>query len=206
MNKTLFKVSVFSFLGLTLLALLSCATPKKTDNIPSDHDLASITTIGLFPITYAEGYSAPLPTDLKGMDLSSMIIRQIEKVLSQKGYKLSSLNFPTEIVEDQNSVPLKSKPSSLAGTYSQDVDGLMQVHVTFHFGINPTERSSDEGPFSRIYLNATAQLFEKNGQKEVWRKSRRSRPLYSANFPTRLNYAVYTLANGLFETFPDKGN
>lgn len=145
-----------------------------------------------------------MPTDLNGMDLSKLLVRQISRVLSKKGYKLKEEDFLSEIPKDESFSPLKIKPSTLARSISADADGLLQIHVTFHFGINPTERSSNEGPFSQIHLNASARLIDKNGPREVWQKSGRARSLNSADFHNRLNYAVFTLANGLFENFPDK--
>jgi hypothetical protein len=131
-----------------------------------------------------------------------LISRGIERVLTEKGYKLQPLEFPTEILENESVKPLKIQPAALTGTNFPDVDGLMLVHVTFHHGISVWERSSDEGPYSRIYIFATARLIDVKKSEEIWRDEGRARPFYSVSFFSRLNYAVFTLTNGLFETLP----
>ena len=204
MKNRLLKPTCSVFLTLVLLLLLSCATPKTDDTFSQDFDPTVINTIGLFPITYDKSYPPPMPNHLNGRNLSTMLTRQIEKVLSQKGYKLKLIDLPPETVIDDHLGPLKLEPAALAENCPPELDGLMQVHVTFHFGINLTERSGDKGPFTRIYMNAIARMIDKKGPEEVWRKSGRARPFASKNFSNRLNYAVFTLANGLLENFPDK--
>jgi hypothetical protein len=235
MKKSFLKLSCSVFLTSVLLLLLSCATTAKDDTFSPDFNPAVLKTIGLFPITYDKDYHPPLPGNMKGRDLTGMITRQVEKVLTKKGYGMRLIDLPAtiyiadqsgplktemvltpegyetrlrdlpaEIVIDDHLVPFKIKPAPLAKNCPPDIDGLLQIHVTFHFGINLNERSGNDGPFSRIYLNAIARLIDKKGQTEVWRKSGNARPFNSGNFTTRLNYAVYTLVKGLFENFPDK--
>ena len=231
--------SLKSFLSVFLItvipALLSCTTPSKVDSFSPDFNPAVINTIGLFPITYDKAYPPPLPSRMKGRDLTRMITRQVEKVFTQKGYGMRLIDLPAkiliadqssplktemvltsegyqtrlrelpaEIVIDDHIVPFRIKPAPLAKNCPPDIDGLLQIHVTFHFGINSTERSGNDGPSNRIYLNARARLIEKKGPTEVWRKSGSARPFNSGEFTNRLNYAVYTLVKGLFENFPDK--
>jgi hypothetical protein len=235
MKKRLLKPLLSVFLISVIPALLSCATPSKVEKFSPDFNPAVINTIGLFPITYDKAYPPPLPSDIKGRDLSRMITRQVEKALTQKGYGMRLVDLPakiftddqsgpiktemvltpkgyetrlkglpTEIVIDDHLVPFKINPAPLAKNCPPDIDGLLQIHVTFHYGINSKERSGNDGPLNRIYLNAIARLIDKNGPTEVWRKSRSARSFVSGNFTNRLNYAVYTLVEGLFGNFPSK--
>ena len=202
--KKILKISDFFFLGFAILALLSCTYPAKTKSKSQGFDPAAIKTIGLLPITYDKAYAPPLPSDLSGTDLSTMIRRQFETQLVQKGYLVKFMDYPEGINTDERFDPLKIEPSILAGSSSSETDGLMQIHVTFHFGIYATERSSEEGPFSQIYLNATGRLIDSSEPSEIWQGTGRARPIQSADFSTRLNYAVYTLAQGVLKTFPDR--
>jgi len=200
----IFKNSSLFISGMAILVLSSCTLPDSKVKGPGSFDPVAIKTIALFPITYDQAYAPPLPTDLSGTDLSTRIRLQIEKNLAGKGYVVKPTAFPSGKGTYENSDPLKIDPLILVRSSPLETDGLMQVHVTFHFGINPTQRSSDEGPFSEIFLNATGRLIEKASAAEVWRGNGRARPIKSADFSTRLNYAVYTLVQGLLKTFPGR--
>jgi hypothetical protein len=206
MKNRAFKTAGLCFLALAFLTLCSCASPRKADYVARDFNPASIKTIGIFPITYDKKYPPPFPQDTEGRHLSTLISRGIERVLTEKGYKLQPLEFPAEILKDENFVPLKVQPSVLTGNDYSGVDGLMQIHVTFHYGIEPRDRSSDNESHSRININATARLIDVKRSEELWRDGGRARPITSTSFTSRLNYATYTLAEGLFKTLPDKGD
>ena len=204
--KYISKTSGFLFVSFTIFALSACSYPNGSKPVLQGFDAAKIQTIALFPVTYDQAYTPPLPQDLNGMDLSEIISRKIQNNLAEKGYTVQPIAFPAEVEADPLSGPLKISPLTLAENCSCKTDGLMQIHVTFHFGINPIERSHDENFSSQIYLNATARLIDKANSIELWRGQGRARPYQSPDFFQRLRYAVNSLVKGLLENFPSRSS
>lgn len=204
MKNAFLHVAGFSFIGLALLFLFSCSSPKATEVMPQNNTLGPLTTIGLFPITYEKDYPPPMPSDVEGMDLSKMITRHVEKVLSNKGYAVKKVDFPTELDKDAPFVSLEITPTALAANCPPELDGLLQIHVTFYGGISENDRNSFVDSVSPISLDATARLIDRKGLKEVWRNKGKAEPFNSGEFSNRLNFATYSLAGSLFETLPSK--
>ena len=200
--KNISKTSALLLVSFTIFALSACSSPNRSRPVHQGFDAAKIRTIALLPITYDQAYTPPLPQDLKGTDLSDIIRRKIEDHLVEKGYMVHPIAFPATAEIDPLSGPLKIDPLILAENCPCETDGLMQIHVTFHYGINPIERSPDPDFPSQIYLNATARLIDKTNSIELWRGQGRARPFQSLDFHQRLRYAVRTLVQGLLKNFP----
>ena len=202
MTKVKFPLVLF----IPMLLLFSCAGIGKTpQHLSASLETTPLKTLGIYPVSYTERYAEPL--DVR---LSPIILRETEKQLQARGYQ--TLILDNELLPAGDKVDtLALKPTDITAGLPEGVDGVVVVGVRSHFGIDITERTPDTmGP--AITINATARLISVHNPEELWQDKGMGRSyaeslfLRRTQFILRLNQAVRSLTDNLFDTLPARSN
>lgn len=193
-------------LCLPLLLLASCTgISKAPQHLSPALETASLTTLGILPVTYNEQYAEPL--DVR---VSPLIMRNTERLLQAKGYRTIVISDPLPPDWMSRDV-MAMEPSDIAANLPAGVDGVMFIRVQSHFGIDITERQPDiMGP--AISINAVAKLVSAQNPEELWqdkgtgRSYTDSRFLRRTQFLVRLDQAARSLVDSLLFTLPARTN